>query len=149
MFKDFSSIDTQTITNPNSLDIESQFQPSLDFESENTLNAENVEKSANILICPGICCTEESRRAYQPISNDNFKLTERQIGSKIRRFQKSWFQQFHWITFCTQINAAFCFYCLWIKRNVSVPKKKSEDAFTEIGFINWKKAVEKFNEHAL
>ena len=57
LFKDFSSIDTQTITNPNSLDIESQFQPSLDFESENTLDAENVEESANILICPGICCT--------------------------------------------------------------------------------------------
>ena len=43
---------------------------------------------------------------------------------------------------------AFCFYCRFsTSRKLVTFSSKAEEAFTVTGFSNWKKAVQKFNEH--
>lgn len=61
-----------------------------------------------------------------------------------RKFQKSWFEQLPWLEYYGEVNRAFCFPCRLFKNEV---RGYSENTFTEIGFQNWKKGVEKFKSH--
>ncbi|GBN32996.1 Zinc finger MYM-type protein 1 [Araneus ventricosus] len=61
-----------------------------------------------------------------------------------RKFQKNWFDQFPWLEYYEEVNIAFCFPCRMFKNEVL---GCSEKAYTEIGFQNWKKGIEKFKSH--
>lgn len=61
-----------------------------------------------------------------------------------RKFQKNWYNQFPWLEYYAEVNRAFCFPCrLFKNENLGC----SEKTYTEIGFQNWKKGVEKFKTH--
>ena len=49
---------------------------------------------------------------------------------------------------CTNRKKLFCFYCRYaVKHNWLTFCKTREDVFTEKGFQNWKKAIDKFRAH--
>lgn len=65
-----------------------------------------------------------------------------------RKFQKSWKSNFTWIDYDATVDRVFCKTCKEAnsKSLLSFSSKK-EDAFTSVGFCNWKKALEKFRVH--
>ncbi|KAH7690026.1 Ribonuclease H-like protein [Dioscorea alata] len=66
-------------------------------------------------------------------------------GKQKRSFQDAWFKQHPWLEYSITKDAAFCFWCYPFKRCRG--SRMGEDAFTKMGFNNWKKALEKFVEH--
>ncbi|CAI6369832.1 unnamed protein product [Macrosiphum euphorbiae] len=59
-----------------------------------------------------------------------------------RKFREIWFTQYKWLEYSIALDSAFCFFCrAFYKSN------KMDDAFTCKGYSNWKKAIEKFNNH--
>ncbi|XP_008183715.1 zinc finger MYM-type protein 5-like [Acyrthosiphon pisum] len=59
-----------------------------------------------------------------------------------RKFKEIWFTQFKWLEYSVTLDSAFCFFC-----RAFYKIGKMDDAFTCKGYSNWKKAIEKFNNH--
>jgi len=72
-------------------------------------------------------------------------------GKELKRsFQTSWFSKYKWLHYEAKEDAAFCFVCIKATAENMVTCTKAEKVFTEQGFINWKKALEKgkgFDKH--
>lgn len=75
----------------------------------------------------------------QPRSHD-FPI--RNIGGKPRRFVAWWFDEFSWLEYSVELDAAFCFVCFLFKHKTNCC---SGDAFVNGGFRNWhlKKRIER------
>ena len=94
-------------------------------------------------VCSGQCCSNEEI-AFQPKD----KPTLMTLAAKKRNFQPQWYKQYPWLSVCTTQKKVFCLY----RRNATKHKliafsKTGDKAFTESGFGNWKKALEKFKSH--
>ena len=64
------------------------------------------------------------------------------------KFQSHWFDKFPWLHYDMSRKAVFCFTCLTAKEKHATDIAKCvETAFTEDGFRNWRKALEKFAVH--
>lgn len=62
------------------------------------------------------------------------------IYGKNRSFNRGWFNQREWLEYSVLADAAFCFPC----RKFAIGSSANSDkTFTEIGFTNWKTAMEK------
>ena len=74
----------------------------------------------------------------QPWSH-NFPI--RNIGGKPRRFVAHWFDEFSWLEYSVELDAAFCFVCYLFKHKTHC---SGGDAFVSGGFRNWhmKKRIE-------
>ncbi|XP_022176471.1 zinc finger MYM-type protein 1-like [Myzus persicae] len=59
-----------------------------------------------------------------------------------RIFREIWFTQFKWLEYSVTLDSAFFFFC-----RAFYKIGKMDDAFTCKGYSNWKKAIEKFNNH--
>ena len=71
-----------------------------------------------------------------------------QIKSYSRRIQPSWYKSFPWISVCSSSYKIFCSVCRSAKyRGLLSFPKHLKSAFVEDGFMNWKKALQKFREH--
>lgn len=69
------------------------------------------------------------------------------LGKK-RTFQKSWLLAHSWIEWNSQIDKVFCKICKEAEAKSLVTfSSKKEDAFTTVGFSNWKNARERFKSH--
>ena len=93
--------------------------------------------------CSFQCCANEDK-AFQP----NDKPTLLSLNSKNRNFKVGWYKQFPWLSVCTYRKKVFCLYCRHASNhNWFSFMKTGEKVFTEKGFQNWKKAIEKFKAH--
>lgn len=82
---------------------------------------------------------------YQP---RNVQFPVRMIGKKKRCFRPSWFTSHPWLEWDPATEAAFCHRCkMACSLGLSTFSHCREDAFTRIGFRNWKHALDKFKEH--
>ena len=91
------------------------------------------------------CCGNETV-AYQPTD----KPLLQQLISNKRNFQPGWYKRFPWLSLCLSRKKVFCLYCRYAAKKHRIIFSKTgehQTAFTESGFKNWKKAVEKFNAH--
>ncbi|XP_025407639.1 zinc finger MYM-type protein 1-like [Sipha flava] len=70
-----------------------------------------------------------------------------QFGKSYRSFKKDWFQEFSWLEYSVKLNKAFCFTCRMFNHSSGINVGHSEEAYTKIGFGNWKAALEKFRAH--
>ncbi|KAI5338278.1 hypothetical protein L3X38_017549 [Prunus dulcis] len=61
-----------------------------------------------------------------------------------RRFIAHWFDDHDWLEYSIAKDVAFCLHCYLFKSNFD---QVGRDAFTGVGFNNWKKAKERFNLH--
>ena len=70
------------------------------------------------------------------------------LADKTLSFQERWFRENPWLHYCPMRKAVLCFYCCRAFRGKK-PKitTKADSAFINVGFKNWRKAVEKFENH--
>ncbi len=93
--------------------------------------------------CAGPCCSTPEK-AFQPNDQQTLAL----LTVKKRNFQPQWYRQFPWLTVCISSKKAYCLYCRYaVQQSLMVFSKMGEKAFTEDGFQNWRKALEKFRSH--
>lgn len=83
-----------------------------------------------------------SKGPCQPYGHD---FPKKQYGKSTRAFRDVWFLKFSWLEYSVSKDSAFCFYCFLFKSKK--PTRFGGDAFVRTGFGNWKKAIERFNEH--
>ena len=110
------------------------------------MEADDEDDSIDSGGCEAECCSAHQDKPCQPKSC--FAKSRKKQGNQQRTFQKTWFMEFKWLTYCTTRNVTFCFYCRKMNQQGCITySKKSEDAFVSSGFSNWKKANKKFKEH--
>jgi len=63
-------------------------------------------------------------------------------------FQQKWFTTFPWLHYSATLQGVICFHCAKVFLNQSTFASKCDPAFVSVGFRNWKKAIQKFSEHA-
>jgi hypothetical protein len=64
-----------------------------------------------------------------------------------RKFRSDWYTTYNWLEYSASTDKAYCFPC-----RVSYEKQKTskaDDAFTVNGTCNWKKALQKFQNHPI
>ncbi|XP_073304657.1 uncharacterized protein [Primulina huaijiensis] len=70
------------------------------------------------------------RGPYQPV----MEYPRTKLGEQYRRFQKNWFEQYPWLEYSHNKDAAFCFPCFLFQE-----KEARYAAFTVDGFRGWKR----------
>ena len=106
--------------------------------------------------CQCQCCSEP-HTPYQPLeltesavshTHHSKERKNSQIKSYSRHIQPSWYKSFPWISVCSSNFKIYCATCRNAKYRglLSFPKHQ-KTAFVEDGFMNWKKALQKFREH--
>ena len=89
-------------------------------------------------VCTSVCCSDKALKPFQP--------TSRMLNG--RNFVAEWFEQYPWLTVCLTKRKIFCFECRFdSKHELLTFSHNCSPAFTDDGFNNWKKAIEKFNSH--
>lgn len=64
-------------------------------------------------------------------------------------FRQSWFDSYSWLHYKASVSGVVCFYCEKAEHlGLFELSRNREDAFTTVGFRNWKKALQRFQEHA-
>ncbi|XP_020412787.1 zinc finger MYM-type protein 1-like [Prunus persica] len=84
---------------------------------------------------------DKVQRAYLqkgPCQPKNHTFPQIDLSGYDRRFNVKWFDEFDWLEYSISKDVAFCFYCYLFKSNFKIGHGCS-DAFTEMGFRNWKK----------
>ncbi|KAI5327257.1 hypothetical protein L3X38_026653 [Prunus dulcis] len=90
---------------------------------------------------------DEIRRAYLqkgPCQPRSYKFPQTNQSGINRRFIAHWFDDHDWLEYSIAKDATFCLHCYLFKSNFD---QVGGDAFTGVGFNNWKKAKERFNLH--
>ena len=68
------------------------------------------------------------------------------FGADWRSFHEEWYDNYDWLEYSVEKDAAYCFYCFLFKpKNIS--SHYGHDAFTKAGFKNWKKGQATFVTH--
>jgi hypothetical protein len=90
---------------------------------------------------------DEVRRAYilkGPCQPRGLDFPRRQYGQRSRHFQEQWYENYDWLEYNESKDASYCFYCFLFKQ---LGKGEKYEAFTKVGYNNWKDAVDKFRSH--
>ena len=96
-----------------------------------------------------ISIRDEVRRRYLvkgPCQPYGHEFPSRKFGKISRCFRDAWFTKYELLEYSTSKDAAFCFWC-YLFGGFKGGKHGGHDVFSKTGFTNWKKAIEKFNEH--
>ena len=117
----------------------------------------SLRPSATLESPPTCECTACSDRntAHQPTNVVESKVSRayanKETGHKkkhSRVIQTSWYRSHPWITVCTSRFKIFCVSCRSANdQGLLTFSKRSNLAFVQDGFSNWKKALQKFKEH--
>ncbi|KAK1373634.1 hypothetical protein POM88_029827 [Heracleum sosnowskyi] len=83
-----------------------------------------------------------SKGVCQPFGHNFPKTT---YGKSTRTFRDKWFKKYDWLEYSISKDAVFCFYCFLFKPDNMI--HFGDDAFTKVGFKNWKNACEKLRDH--
>ena len=119
-----------------------------DTEETNTGSGNGDTNSSTGIIPPQIlndscdkeCCDDQSV-SYQSFDVES---SRRKQGKQNRIFQKQWFSDHKWLSYCLTCNAVFCFYCRKVTSQRGITFSKRGDAsFILTEFCNWKKGKEK------
>ncbi|KAI5340636.1 hypothetical protein L3X38_019910 [Prunus dulcis] len=90
---------------------------------------------------------DKIRRAYLqkgPRQPKGHKFPQSNQSGINRRFIVHWFDEFDWLEYNIAKDAAFCLNCYLFKTNFD---QVGGDAFSGVGFNNWKKGRERFSIH--
>ena len=80
---------------------------------------------------------------HQPKLN----FPKRTFGKQQRGFSASWYQQYPWLHYLQEEDSVLCFYCATAVQQKMPMTGHTDQTFTEIGFSNWQKALQKFSKH--
>lgn len=86
---------------------------------------------------------------YQPLVTDIPHQYAGKDKKNCLKFQESWYRKFPWIHYDTSISGVLCFTCRKVESlNLFDLSRNREQTFIKTGFKNWKKALQRFSEHA-
>ncbi|XP_042380193.1 zinc finger MYM-type protein 1-like [Zingiber officinale] len=121
-----------------SVQIPSISSPNEDYQSSSTCIVRDPGKRKQI--CEyHVNVRDEIRRSYLkmgPYQPDMLEYPATKFGSQNRRFQKKWFQKFHWLEYSPLTNKAYCFYCFLFLNDIN---SSNISALVNEGFDNWKR----------
>ncbi len=87
-----------------------------------------------------------------PFQPKNYVFPRKQFSSSKykRSFNAAWFSQWPWLHYRINTDSVLCFTCVYaIQKKLMTVSSRKDNAFMDNGFCNWKKATEKFSEHAM
>lgn len=122
-----------------------------DYPSTANQHTNNQQPSVSLsTFCDLECCESHRNAPFQTLTSKDINASKRKQGKQLRVFQKAWFKEHQWLTYCIKHAVVYCFYC----RSISLMKgltfsKRSDASFISRGFCNWKKGKKKFREHEL
>ena len=127
---------------------EGDLEPEVDHELDASIatNSESTEiiNAETMAVCSDICCSS-GMKPFQPSD----KALLRKLTRNGRNFFSCWFKEYPWLTMCISKNSVLCMYCKSAAKYGSLQfSHNSNPAFVKNGFSKWKKAKEKFNNHA-
>ncbi len=99
--------------------------------------------------CSCTCCTNFDV-AHQPtdLEGSKSKSPHGQQKSHSRSIQASWYVKHAWISVCTSSYKVFCHVCCSARSQDLVTfSKRYNSIFSEGGFSNWKKVLQRFTKH--
>ena len=88
---------------------------------------------------------DKSIDKYQPDATHIPKQTW--DTNKKAYFQNSWHLKYSWLHWDEKIKDILCIKCVNLKNDEINMQTKGEPEFRKCGFTNWKKALQKFNNH--
>lgn len=99
------------------------------------------------LLAPGLASVSQG-----PNQPKSFTFSQKSFGknTKKRSFQPVWFDQRPWLHYDKETDTVFCYTCLKAIQNNMLSSTKANLAFMQIGFENWKNAMDKkkgFQKH--
>ena len=89
---------------------------------------------------------DEVRRAFKQKGPTQPSCHNFPKGRDKRSFQKDWFKQYNWLEYSLEKGRAYCFYC-YLFRNGKDDDKFGYEAFTRIGFKQWKNSYLILRKH--
>lgn len=98
--------------------------------------------------------TLDDEEKYQLLANvwtpdASFAFPASKVGGCNRKFQLSWLQTYPWLSYSAVEDAAYCKWCIiFAKEEVGKGSHQNSNVLIKTGFKNWKKALEKFKDHA-
>ena len=118
--------------------------------NDNDNDKDVVPNSFNPGTCQGMCCQLlDQKEFFQRSGKDILHKTFRKQGSRQRSFSSHCYKDYPWITLCTTTGKVLCWHCTQMVETCATSMaKRTENAFTQTGFDNWKKAGEKFAAHS-
>ena len=118
--------------------------PADDMQTTSCVTPEAVH-DADSCNCNGCSISRESPSPFQ--SKESAILSKFQRGN--RNFLAAWYDKVRWLTLCIRRSKVFCACCRYAMAHKLISfSKRSDSAFLPTGFDNYKKAIEKFNQHA-
>ena len=88
------------------------------------------------------------RPPYQVKSPPILHQTRKLQGTKWRQFSSDWYDTYPWLVLCTTTLKAYCHFCKYCTKRGLLSDKHVDSVFVNAGFDNWKKAHERFKQHA-
>jgi len=85
----------------------------------------------------------------QPYQPDVSDIPKQALKNRTLSFQKSWYSDYPWLHYKPSVLGVVCFYCATAEHlELFGLSRNREDAFITAGFRNWKKALDRFNDHS-
>ena len=117
----------------------------LDDASASTVTGTVDQLVANSSVCDFECCYTHRNSPFQSLTSKSIWSSKRKQGKQHHVFQRKWFSEHKWLSYCLKRNVVYCFYCQKINSLGGLTfNKPSDSSFITKGFCNWKKGKEKF-----
>ena len=109
--------------------------------TNSSVNVESVASSSSSNI-------SDEALPHFPNQPKSIKFPMRQTGKQKRSFNPKWFDQFQFLHYREDSDSVICHTCAFAdKTKLLKIDTRKEQTFIELGFSNWKKAIEKFRGH--
>lgn len=144
------SLTSQNLPSNTAMPTGSTSQPKSVIKESEAVSSQSPCKSSPQTV-PGLSMSSAAKPSWPDVPHQPHNITcipPQELGSKVLRFQKHWFQEFPWLHFDASVNGVLCFICGSASRQgLATLAKCKKDSFTNTGFRNWKNAREKFGKH--
>ena len=88
------------------------------------------------------------KNRYVPPEDFTFPVTC--FGGQNRKFSIAWLKKYPWLAYSPSENSAYCVPCvLFAPNEVGMTGCQGTGSLVKVGFTNWKKALQKFEQHHL
>ena len=86
------------------------------------------------------------KNRYVPPEDFTFPVTC--FGGQNRKFSIAWLKKYPWLAYSPSENSAYCVPCvLFAPNEVGMTGCQGTGSLVKVGFTNWKKALQKFEQH--
>lgn len=143
--EDLNWIDDQSDSSNSDQDIQERQDSDSATDPETDSESSSIAVQNNSCSCSSECCKDGLSEPYHPANS--ILRSKRRQGKQNRSFQRQWFGEYKWLTYCETRHKAFCFPCRSASSRGLINVARNSHVFVSQGFRNWKKAKKRFREH--